>query len=34
MKTWPQVEEKWGQRVDSIDLRYANGYAIHIGKKL
>ena len=34
MKTWPQVEEKWGQRIDSIDLRYANGYAIHIGKKL
>jgi cell division protein FtsQ len=34
MKTWPQVQEKWGQRVDSIDLRYANGYAIHIGKKL
>ncbi|MEY4699746.1 MAG: hypothetical protein RIR85_1166 [Pseudomonadota bacterium] len=34
MKTWPQVQEKWGQRIDSIDLRYANGYAIHIGKKL
>jgi cell division protein FtsQ len=34
MKTWPQVKEKWGDRVDSIDLRYANGYAIHIGKKL
>jgi cell division protein FtsQ len=34
MRTWPQVQEKWGQRVDSIDLRYANGYAIHIGKKL
>jgi cell division protein FtsQ len=34
IKSWPQVEEKWGQRVDSIDLRYANGYAINIGKKL
>jgi cell division protein FtsQ len=34
LKSWPQVEEKWGQRIDSIDLRYANGYAIHIGKKL
>jgi cell division protein FtsQ len=34
MKSWPQVEEKWGKRIDSIDLRYANGYAIHIGKKL
>jgi cell division protein FtsQ len=34
MKRWPQVQEKWGQRIDSIDLRYANGYAINIGKKL
>ena len=34
IKSWPQVQEKWGQRVDSIDLRYANGYAINIGKKL
>jgi cell division protein FtsQ len=34
VKSWPQVQEKWGQRVDSIDLRYANGYAINIGKKL
>jgi cell division protein FtsQ len=34
LKSWPQVQEKWGQRVDSIDLRYANGYAINIGKKL
>jgi len=32
IKSWPQVQEKWGQRVDSIDLRYANGYAINIGK--
>jgi cell division protein FtsQ len=34
IKSWPQVQEKWGQRIDSIDLRYANGYAINIGKKL
>ena len=35
LKTWPQVESKWTQqRIDSIDLRYANGYAIHLGKKL
>lgn len=34
LKTWPQVQEKWANRVDSIDLRYANGYAIHLGKKL
>ena len=34
LQTWPQVEQKWGQRVDSVDLRYANGYAIQVGKKL
>ncbi len=34
LKTWPQVQEKWANRVDSIDLRYSNGYAIHLGKKL
>lgn len=34
LKTWPQVEEKWAGRIDSVDLRYANGYAIHLGKKL
>lgn len=34
LATWPQVEEKWAHRIDSIDLRYPNGYAIHLGKKL
>lgn len=27
---WPQVQEKWLNRVDAIDLRYANGFAIHL----
>jgi cell division protein FtsQ len=29
-KYWPQVQEKWANRVDAIDLRYANGFAIHL----
>ena len=29
-KYWPQVQEKWGNRVDAIDLRYANGFAVHL----
>jgi cell division protein FtsQ len=33
-KTWSRLDEKLVARVDSIDLRYANGYAIHLGKKL
>jgi cell division protein FtsQ len=36
-KYWPQVQEKWANRVDAIDLRYANGFAVHVastaGKK-
>ena len=29
-KYWPQVQEKWGNRVDAVDLRYANGFAVHL----
>jgi cell division protein FtsQ len=29
-KYWPQVQEKWVNRVDAIDLRYANGFAVHL----
>ena len=29
-KYWPQVQEKWPSRVDAIDLRYANGFAVHL----
>ncbi len=29
-KYWPQVQEKWTNRVDAIDLRYANGFAVHL----
>ena len=29
-KYWPQVQEKWGNRIDAVDLRYANGFAVHL----
>jgi cell division protein FtsQ len=29
-KYWPQVQEKWPDRVDAVDLRYANGFAVHL----
>ena len=29
-KYWPQFQEKWANRVDAIDLRYANGFAVHL----
>ena len=29
-KYWPQVQEKWANRIDAIDLRYANGFAVHL----
>ena len=29
-KYWPQVQEKWANRVDAIDLRYVNGFAVHV----
>jgi cell division protein FtsQ len=29
-KYWPQVQEKWQNRVDAVDLRYANGFAVHL----
>jgi cell division protein FtsQ len=24
------VQEKWPNRVDAVDLRYANGFAVHL----
>ncbi|MDZ4056620.1 MAG: cell division protein FtsQ/DivIB, partial [Polynucleobacter sp.] len=27
---WPQVQERWTNRVDAIDLRYGNGFAVHL----
>lgn len=29
-KYWPQVQEKWANRIDGVDLRYANGFAVHL----
>ena len=29
-KYWPQVQEKWVNQIDAIDLRYANGFAVHV----
>ena len=29
-KYWPQVQERWSNRIDAIDLRYANGFAVHL----
>lgn len=30
LQYWPQVQQKWPNRVDAIDLRYPNGFAVHI----
>ncbi|QWD64226.1 cell division protein FtsQ/DivIB [Polynucleobacter sp. MWH-UH2A] len=30
LKYWPQVQEKWVNRIDAVDLRYANGFAVHL----
>ncbi len=29
-KYWPQVQEKWVNQIDAIDLRYVNGFAVHV----
>ena len=29
-KYWPQVQEKWSNRIDAVDLRYANGFVVHL----
>ena len=29
-KAWPQVQEKWPGKVDMVDLRYPNGFAIRL----
>jgi cell division protein FtsQ len=29
-KYWPRVQEKWSNRIDAVDLRYANGFAVHL----
>lgn len=30
LQYWPQVQQKWPSRVDAVDLRYPNGFAVHI----
>ncbi|BEI42011.1 MULTISPECIES: cell division protein FtsQ/DivIB [unclassified Polynucleobacter] len=30
LQYWPQVQQKWPNRVDAVDLRYPNGFAVHI----
>ncbi|QKM63906.1 peptidase S49 [Polynucleobacter tropicus] len=30
LKYWPQVQERWANRIDVVDLRYANGFAVHL----
>lgn len=27
---WPKVQERWQSRIDGIDLRYGNGFAVHL----
>lgn len=27
---WPKVQERWANRVDAIDLRYSNGFVVHL----
>ena len=27
---WPQVQQKWPSRVDTVDLRYSNGFAVRV----
>lgn len=29
-KYWPQVQERWSNRIDAVDLRYAHGFAVHL----
>ena len=29
-KYWPQVQERWSNRIDAVDLRYASGFAVHL----
>ena len=29
-KAWPQVQEKWPGKIDMVDLRYPNGFAIRL----
>ncbi len=30
LQYWPQVQQKWPNRVDAVDLRYPNGFTVHI----
>ena len=30
LKYWPQVQERLANRIDVVDLRYANGFAVHL----
>jgi cell division protein FtsQ len=27
---WPEVQQKWPSRVDAVDLRYPNGFAVRV----
>jgi cell division protein FtsQ len=29
-KYWPQVQAKWPTQIDAVDLRYSNGFAVHM----
>jgi cell division protein FtsQ len=30
IKYWPQVQAKWPTQIDAVDLRYGNGFAVHM----
>jgi cell division protein FtsQ len=34
LKVWPQVKEKFPNKIDYVDLRYTNGFAVRAGGKL
>ncbi len=29
---WPQIKKQWGERIEAVDLRYPNGFALHISQ--
>ncbi len=30
LKNWPLVQAKWPTQIDAVDLRYGNGFAVHL----
>jgi cell division protein FtsQ len=30
LKYWPMVQAKWPTQIDAVDLRYGNGFAVHL----